>query len=157
MVLPCHLRHIAFIPMSENESSQHVPVPLPALAQKEPRPESATIAQATPDAAGIRAFLQSRGSASVADRTFGAVMLLGALSLFVIMALIVNSHLRLSILSHKQLGSGQRRLRRVPLHLWHARFLVAGLDHRGSTLAGGGHLCAGNLSRSPAWACVLPH
>ncbi len=64
-------------------------MPLSALAQNADRTAEAAMTPAVPDTTGVRAFLASRGSGSVADRTFSVLMLLGALSLFVIVALIV--------------------------------------------------------------------
>ena len=75
--------------MADNELGQPIPVPLPALAHNEARTAEAAHVPVPRDANGIRAFLQSRGSGSMADGTFSTLMLLGALSLFVIVVMIV--------------------------------------------------------------------
>ncbi|MBE7182585.1 MAG: phosphate ABC transporter permease subunit PstC, partial [Terriglobus roseus] len=77
--------------MAENETSHHKPIPLPALKRAAASTSAAAAAAGTAvrQETGIRSFLASRGSGRVVDRSFAVLMLLGALSLFVIMVLIV--------------------------------------------------------------------
>jgi phosphate transport system permease protein len=84
---------------TENESGASAPVPntLPAPPTKfAADPVPAPVAPPSP----IRAYLSQRGSGSLADNSFAAVMLLCALSIFAIVAfifgiLVVHSHLSL--------------------------------------------------------------
>lgn len=80
--------------MADNDITQHAPVPLPAIAQEAARAAARSQSRQTPEAkaadnTGIRSFLQSRGSGRIADQSFAILMLLAALSLFVIMVMIV--------------------------------------------------------------------
>ena len=53
-----------------------------------PEPEPAVVAAAAPEHSAIRRYLLARGNSAVADRVFKVLMLLCALSIFVIVALI---------------------------------------------------------------------
>ncbi|MFN2975406.1 phosphate ABC transporter permease subunit PstC [Terriglobus aquaticus] len=75
--------------MADNETPQNISVPLVTVARKQPEPPVTPVSAVSEDASGIRAFLRARGSANAADRGFAGLMLLGALSLFVIVVLIV--------------------------------------------------------------------
>ena len=69
-------------------------VPEIRIAQPQPQPEAASIPPQAPDGAPaqehsqIRLFLLARGNSAIADRAFRALMLLCALSIFVIVILI---------------------------------------------------------------------
>jgi len=58
-----------------------------------PEPEPAVVAAAAPEHSAIRRYLLARGNSAVADRVFKVLMLLCALSIFVIVALIAISSL----------------------------------------------------------------
>lgn len=81
--------------MANDEISQRASLSLSALAQEGARAETGTasgpktLGAKSADAAGIRQFLQRRGSGQLADQSFALLMLLGALSLFAIMLMIV--------------------------------------------------------------------